>query len=143
MRRPWEHHEPLGRYRQVGKSGVAMRSRRSQRKSPIATVKKAFGIGGCLADTLRLCLSDTDPRLVRRRYRGPSEAPHPGEQRRLGERRAGVTEDRIERTFAVNHLGPFLLINLLLDVLKRSAPARVITVSSAGHHRQGSGARGE
>ena len=47
-----------------------------------------------------------------------------------------LTEDGIERTFAVNHLGPFLLTNLLLDLLRRSAPARVVTVASAAH-RQG------
>jgi len=46
-----------------------------------------------------------------------------------------VSEDGIERTFAVNHLGSFLLTNLLLDVLKRSAPARVVTVSSIAHRR--------
>jgi NAD(P)-dependent dehydrogenase (short-subunit alcohol dehydrogenase family) len=44
-----------------------------------------------------------------------------------------LTEDGIERTFAVNHLGPFLLTNLLFDLLMRSAPARVVTVSSAAH----------
>jgi NAD(P)-dependent dehydrogenase (short-subunit alcohol dehydrogenase family) len=43
------------------------------------------------------------------------------------------TEDGIERTFAVNHLAPFLLTNLLLDVILASAPARVVTVSSVGH----------
>ena len=41
-----------------------------------------------------------------------------------------VTADGLERTFAVNHLAPFLLTNLLLDRLKHSAPARVVTVSS-------------
>jgi NAD(P)-dependent dehydrogenase (short-subunit alcohol dehydrogenase family) len=41
-----------------------------------------------------------------------------------------VTADGLERTFALNHLAPFLLTNLLLDRLKESAPARVITVSS-------------
>jgi retinol dehydrogenase-14 len=41
-----------------------------------------------------------------------------------------VTADGLERTFAVNHLAPFLLTNLLLDRLKDSAPARVVTVSS-------------
>jgi NAD(P)-dependent dehydrogenase (short-subunit alcohol dehydrogenase family) len=44
-----------------------------------------------------------------------------------------VTEDGIEATFAVNHLGYFLLTNLLLDLLERSAPARVVSVASAGH----------
>ena len=40
------------------------------------------------------------------------------------------TVDGLEHTFAVNHLAPFLLTNLLLDRLKASAPARVVTVSS-------------
>ena len=44
-----------------------------------------------------------------------------------------VTVDGLERTFAVNHLAPFLLTNLLLDRLKQSAPARVVTVSSHAH----------
>ncbi len=41
-----------------------------------------------------------------------------------------VTVDGLEHTFAVNHLAAFLLTNLLLDRLKASAPARVVTVSS-------------
>ena len=44
-----------------------------------------------------------------------------------------VTADGLERTFAVNHLAPFLLTGLLLDRLKHSAPARVVTVSSNAH----------
>ncbi len=44
-----------------------------------------------------------------------------------------VTVDGLEHTFAVNHLAPFLLTNLLLDRLKHSAPARVVTVSSHAH----------
>jgi retinol dehydrogenase 14 len=41
-----------------------------------------------------------------------------------------VTPDGLEHTFALNHLAPFLLTNLLLDRLKQSAPARVVTVAS-------------
>ena len=41
-----------------------------------------------------------------------------------------LTADGLEHTFAVNHLAAFLLTNLLLDRLKASAPARVVTVSS-------------
>jgi retinol dehydrogenase 14 len=41
-----------------------------------------------------------------------------------------VTADGLERTFALNHLAPFLLTSLLLGRLKRTAPARVVTVSS-------------
>ncbi len=47
-----------------------------------------------------------------------------------------VSEDGIEQTFAVNHLGYFLLTLLLLDLLNRSAPSRIVNVASVGH-RQG------
>jgi NAD(P)-dependent dehydrogenase (short-subunit alcohol dehydrogenase family) len=47
-----------------------------------------------------------------------------------------TTEDGIETTFAVNHLAGFLLTNTLLDLIVKSSPARIVTVSSVGH-RQG------
>ena len=44
-----------------------------------------------------------------------------------------LSVDGIDTLFAVNYLAPFLLTNLLLDVLKVSAPSRVVNVSSDGH----------
>jgi NAD(P)-dependent dehydrogenase (short-subunit alcohol dehydrogenase family) len=48
-----------------------------------------------------------------------------------GKRR--TTDDGIELTVAVNHLAPFLLTNCLAPLLRESAPARVVTVSSGLH----------
>jgi NAD(P)-dependent dehydrogenase (short-subunit alcohol dehydrogenase family) len=42
-----------------------------------------------------------------------------------------VTIDGFELNWAVNHLGPFLLTNLLLNKIKESAPARIVNLSSA------------
>ncbi len=44
-----------------------------------------------------------------------------------------LSEDGIELNFAVNHLAPFLLTNLLLEPIMASAPAKIINVSSEAH----------
>jgi NAD(P)-dependent dehydrogenase (short-subunit alcohol dehydrogenase family) len=48
-------------------------------------------------------------------------------------RQRSMTEDGLESTFAINHLGYFLVTMLLLDVLRITAPSRIVNVSSAAH----------
>jgi NAD(P)-dependent dehydrogenase (short-subunit alcohol dehydrogenase family) len=48
---------------------------------------------------------------------------------------SGRTVDGYETTFEVNYLAPFLLTNLVLELLKSSAPSRVVNVSSVAHFR--------
>ncbi len=44
-----------------------------------------------------------------------------------------MTADGNETTFAVNHLAPFLLTNLLMERLRSSSPSRIVTTSSDAH----------
>ena len=46
-----------------------------------------------------------------------------------------ITVDSVEATFAVNHLAGFILIGELVDLMKASAPARIILVASDAHQR--------
>ena len=46
-----------------------------------------------------------------------------------------VTKDGYELTFATNHLGYFLLTELLLDAVKKAPAGRIVNVASEAHHR--------
>lgn len=41
-----------------------------------------------------------------------------------------ITEEGLEFTYATNHVAPFLLTDLLLDLLKKSAPSRIVNLTS-------------
>ena len=51
-------------------------------------------------------------------------------------RQFALSQDGFEQTFAVNHLAPFLLTNLLLGILKNGHSPRIINVSSDVHSRE-------
>src|SRR5712664_898902 len=53
----------------------------------------------------------------------------------LFNQRRHVTMDGYENTFATNYLAAFLLTNLQLELLKASAPSRIVNVSSVGHYK--------
>ncbi|CAI9618984.1 unnamed protein product [Staurois parvus] len=48
---------------------------------------------------------------------------------------SAVTSEGLELSYATNHLGPFLLTNRLLELMKRSAPSRIVFLSSFMHRR--------
>jgi NAD(P)-dependent dehydrogenase (short-subunit alcohol dehydrogenase family) len=69
---------------------------------------------------------------VRTHYRRLDVLIHNAANFDLTLKKPRITDDGVETIFATNHLGPFLLTHLLLDMLKRSAPSRIITIASKG-----------
>ncbi len=92
------------------------------------------------ASEVRLMLCDFSSQADTRRFASEVLATH--EHLHLLVNNAGavsdtrrVTDDGLEQTFAVNHLGYFLFTSLLLDRMKASTPARIVNVASKGHYR--------
>lgn len=110
---------------------VVVTGRNAERgKSAVAEIRREAG-----SDAVSLMLADLSRQAEVRRLAEEFLAGH--ERLDVLVNNAGLilnkrttTSDGIEETFATNHLAPFLLTDLLLDLLKRSAPSRVITVSS-------------
>ncbi len=101
-----------------------------------AAVDEIRSATGSEAVHLRLCdvSSQADVRRFAAAFRAEHERLHVLVNNAgaiFGERT--LTADGIEATFATNHLGYYLLTELLLDVLQASAPARVVSVASSAH----------
>ena len=90
------------------------------------------------SDSIDLMLADLSSQSAIKhladRFRGKYDGLHVllNNAGRLLSRRT-TTEDGLETTFAVNHLGYFLLTLSLIDILKASAPSRIVNVSSSAH----------
>lgn len=107
-------------------------------RTALARVAEAASAAGAPAPSLLLCdfSSLADVRRLAADYRAKhtrldvlvNNAGGVSDARR-------VTKDGFEQTFAVNHLAPFLLTHLLLDLLKASAPSRVVVTASVAHAR--------
>jgi NAD(P)-dependent dehydrogenase (short-subunit alcohol dehydrogenase family) len=107
---------------------------RSEERGTMA-LQRARAASGSSSLTLRLLdLADLESvRSFSREWTGPLD---------ILVNNAGVmatplrrTADGFEQQFGINHLGHFALTGLLLDALRRSAAARVVTVSSLAHRR--------
>lgn len=96
---------------------------RSQERGAIAAAEIDETVGRHLTDVLAADLASHDRLDVLVNNAG------------IVTRRRILSADGIETQFAVNHLAPFLLTHLLLDLLKRSRPSRIVNVSSDAHSR--------
>jgi len=94
--------------------------------------------GAAGSDRLEVAVADLSVQAEVRRMAAEIVAAHPRvdvlvNNAGLVSVRREETADGFELTWAVNHLAPFLLTNLLTGLLVASAPARVVTVSSGAH----------
>jgi retinol dehydrogenase 14 len=117
----------------MGASVVMVGRDRGRGEAVMAEIKE-----GSANDSVELMLADLSSQAQVRRLAHEFEEAYPRLDVLINN--AGLfrseritTADGLETTFAVNHLAYFLLTNLLLDVLKASAPSRIVNVSSGDH----------
>lgn len=114
-----------------GATVIAVCRDKSRGEAAVAEIKAASG-----TPNVSLMLCDLSSQASIRAFAAELKASHPRIDVLVNNAGAimpkrVLSEDGIELTFALNHLGYFLLTNLLLDTLKASAPSRIINVSSA------------
>ena len=108
---------------------------RDRTRAEQAAAAIAEGSGGSIVD---LFVGDMSSQAEVRRMAGEVLAAYPRLDVLLNNvggfwAHRHLTADGLEHTFALNHLAPFLLTNLLVERLIASAPARIVTVSSGAH----------
>jgi retinol dehydrogenase 12 len=109
---------------------------RSERKGAAAVADIKAATGNDAVFLLMLDLADlSSVRDCAKSFLEPYEPLHVLVNNAGVAGRRGLTRQGFELTFGVNHLGHFLLTQLLLDRLAASAPARVVTVSSDAHYQ--------
>jgi retinol dehydrogenase 12 len=109
---------------------------RSERKGAAAVADIKAATGNDAVFLLMLDLADlSSVRDCAKSFLEPYEPLHALVNNAGIAGRRGLTRQGFELTFGVNHLGHFLLTQLLLDRLAASAPARVVTVSSDAHYQ--------
>lgn len=117
----------------MGAATVIMGRSADKVQQTVAEIKQAAGhtqVGGIVADLSLL----SQTRAAAEQFRGQyNRLDILVNNAGVGASQREVTAEGFERMFAVNHLSYFLLTNLLLDVIKASAPARIVNVSSDAH----------
>jgi NAD(P)-dependent dehydrogenase (short-subunit alcohol dehydrogenase family) len=128
----------IGRYTALGLARAGMRVVMVGRDRDRTEAARRFVIEGSGSDGIAIALGDFSRLDQVRRLAGEILAANG--RLDLLVNNAGLMSPKyrfsfegFELTFAVNHLAPFLLTNLLLDRLKASAPARIVTVASEAH----------
>jgi NAD(P)-dependent dehydrogenase (short-subunit alcohol dehydrogenase family) len=121
-------------------ANLAMVARDKQRGEDAADRVKHAGVAAGQAPVVDVLVADLSSQADTRRLAAEVVARYPAVHILVNNAGAvfaerQLTGDGVERTWALNHLAPFLLTTLLLERLTASAPARVITTSSdAGKH---------